>query len=118
MANELQINASLTFSPATTASFSSQANKQPTVAGTKAIKDVKAVTTSDTVLPLGDVGTVGYLMIRNLDATNFVTLGTDGTNYGLKLKAGEFMLVRWNAAAIHAKADTATCEVELTIIND
>lgn len=88
------------------------------VSGTVGNKQVQAIGTSDETLPLGDVSTIGFVMLKNLDPTNFITVGSDGTLYPIKLKPGEPCLVRWNAAAIHAKANTATCNLEYTIISD
>lgn len=88
------------------------------VSGASGIKNVIAVGTSDETLALGDVGTNGWLYMKNLDATNFITAGADGTLYNIKMKAGEPFLGRWNGAAIHVKANTAQCNMEYLLIPD
>lgn len=88
------------------------------VSGTVGQKQVQAIGTSDESLVLGDISTIGYCLLRNLDATNYISVGSDGTLYPIKLKPGEVFLGRWNAAAIHAKANTAPCNLEYTLISD
>lgn len=118
MSAELLLAASLKFSKGG-ALF--EANFQSTyfdVAGNAPNKEVQAIGITDETLNLGDISTIGFVYMRNLDATNYITVGSDGTLYPLKLKPGEFFLGRWNAAAIHAKANTAPCNLEYTIIPD
>ena len=88
------------------------------VAGGVGTQQVASIGTADEVLPLGDISTIGFVFLRNLDATNFITIGSDGTLYPIKLKPNEFFLGRWNAAAIHAKANTAPCNLESLILPD
>src|SRR6266487_2315391 len=73
------------------------------VSGNTPIYEVKSIATTDTTLDLGGISTPGYIIAKNLDATNYIILGGDGTNYFDKLKPGEFMAKRWNGAAVHAK---------------
>lgn len=98
--------------------FSSDFTGSVDVSGNSPIFEVKSIATSDTTLDLGAVGTLGFLIAKNLDATNYITLGGDGTNYFDKLKAGEFMVKRWNGAAIHAKANTAACLLQYLLLPD
>ena len=71
-------------------------------------------------LVLGDVagGTPGYVLLRNLDGTNFVQFGADADAPFGKLKAGEAALLRVVAAPISIKADTAACAVEYWVLAD
>lgn len=118
MSAELLVAASLKFSKGGTLFESNFPSTYFDVSGSVGNKQVQAIGTSDESLALGDVSTIGFLMIKNLDPTNFVTIGSDGTLYPLKLKPGEAFMGRWNAAAIHVKANTAQCNVEYTIISD
>ncbi len=68
-----------------------------------------SVGTSDETVALADVGTIGKVLILNLNDTHFVSLGSDGTLYPIKIKPGDFFIGQWNAAAIHLKADTGAC---------
>jgi hypothetical protein len=89
-----------------------------TVNGDYPIMNRATIGTSDETLAIGDVGTLGWLFMRNQDGTNFITFGSDGAVYPIKLKAGEFAALRWNGAAIHAKADTAACALEYLLLPD
>ena len=116
MANELSLAFSLAFSKSSSTINQNEAI-QVTVTGTKYVKINQSIPTSDTTLTLGAVGTPGFLMVKNTDATNYVELGTDGSAWPLKLKAGEVAMMRWNAAAVHAKANTGACIIEYLIID-
>lgn len=118
MSAELLLSASLKFSKGGSVFEALLNGTYFDVSGTVGNKQVQAIGTSDESLALGDVSTIGFVMIKNLDPTNYVTIGSDGTLYPLKLKPGEAFMGRWNAAAIHVKANTATCNVEYTIISD
>lgn len=88
------------------------------VAGDAPNKEVQTIGITDEVLNLGDISTIGFVFVKNLDATNAITIGSDGTLYPIKLKPGEANLFRWNAAAIHAKALVAPCKLEYLILPD
>jgi hypothetical protein len=80
---------------------------------------VASIGTIDEQLALGDVGgTPGWFFAKNKDATNYITLGGDGTNFFNKLKPGEGIAVRWNGAAINAKANVAACDLEYLLLPD
>lgn len=118
MAQELSIQAALSFLKAGAATSKNFPSTYFDVSGTAYITNAIAVGTSDETLAVGDVGTIGWLYMRNLDATNYITAGADGTLYNIKMKAGEPFLGRWNGAAVHVKANTATCQMEYAIIAD
>jgi hypothetical protein len=70
-------------------------------------------------LVLGDVATPGYVLMHNLDATNFITVLPDNTGAAVvKLKPGEYALFRLAAAAPFVQADTAGCNLEYFLIPD
>jgi hypothetical protein len=76
------------------------------------------LTTGDTTLIKGNITTYGYVYFKNQDATNNIQIGSDGTLFPLMLKPGEFGVVRWNAAAIHAKATVGTPILEYWAVED
>jgi hypothetical protein len=117
MANEISIGQSLQVLK-NGATIQKSASASITLTGNYFMSGVQNVGTTDETIALGDIGTVGVVYFKNLDSTNFVTFGADGTNYHIKLKAGESALLRWNGAAVHAKADTAACKVEYVIVED
>lgn len=96
--------------------FSSDFTGTVDVAGNTPIFEVKSIATSDTVLDLGGISTIGFCVFKNLDATNYVEIGDNNTTYSLKLKALEFCVVRWNQAAIHAKANTSAVLLQYLLI--
>lgn len=118
MSREIQLAASVRFSKSGSIIETVLASMYVDVSGLGGIKSKVTIGTTDETLDLGDITTPGYLVIKNLDSTNYVSWGPDGTVYPNKAKAGEFAVVRWNGAAIHIKANTASCEVEYTLLPD
>lgn len=117
MADELKLQLSLTFEK-NGAVITRQLSDQFDVAGSATISGTPSIGTSDEVLALGDVATNGYLLLHNLNATNYIEFGSDGASYPNRLNAGEFGVMRWNGAAIHAKANTAACLLEYILISN
>lgn len=70
------------------------------------------VTFDDTGLA-GDGGTAPATGIDNV-----VLLGSNGTSYPAQLKGGEVSMLRWNGSAIHAKGNTAACDLEYMLLPD
>ncbi len=71
-----------------------------------------------------EIGTEGWLAMQNHDTANYVTFGpysTDATAMialGI-MEAGEPALFRLDPAAVlYLKADTATCDVEISVLED
>ena len=75
---------------------------------------IQAVGTSVEALDQGQVGTIGWVLIKNLDATNFVTLNADNDedNPTIKILPGEFALFRCGFTALYITADTAGVDVQ------
>jgi len=72
---------------------------------------------ADETIDFGDVATEGFLFLRNLDDTNYVTIGPDsgGSMVAMiKLLAGEWAWLRVvPSTTIRAQADTATVRLEV-----
>ena len=117
MANELNLRINFTH---TKNNAIAQRNIQAlfNVTGNAVVQSVQSIATTDTTLVLGDVSTIGFFYFHNLDPINYIIIGSDGTLYPNKVKPGEFGMVRWNAAAIHAKANAAACLLEYILIPD
>lgn len=119
MANELTISASISFTKGGVTAALSRAGTTLTVSGTKYTRVVQSIGLTQQALELGDVGTPGYSLIVNLDATNFVKIrGASGGVDCIKLKPGEFCLFRNAGSAPFAIADTAICKIEHLLIED
>jgi hypothetical protein len=89
-----------------------QASKD--MAGDQMTQNVQIVGTSAEALDVGDVSTIGYVLLKNLDTTNFVQIALDSgvsTQIFAKLRAGDVALFPAATATIYAKADTANCNL-------
>lgn len=121
MASELTLSAALAFTKSTRTTSKSYFGNTFTVSGTDYVGPFSQTiaTTPGEALLLGDITTVGYALIKNKDAANYVTLrATSGGTDVVKLKAGEFCLLRFAAAAPWAVAVGGACELEITLIED
>lgn len=78
--------------------------------------------TSEEVVDFGDVSTEGLLFLRNLDDTNFVEFGPEDTGSMVavgRLEAGEFGFFRLKPAVVlRAQADTASCLLQVLLLED
>ena len=119
MANEITLTAALSVVKSGV-SISGQVNsKSITQAGDQSLGNVQIIGTSTEALTLGDVVTIGYLYLKNLDSTNFVEFDLNtpvaGTAF-CKLLAGEAAVIPTRQTTIYAKADTANVNVNVVAI--
>lgn len=117
MANEITINASIAYDDDVVTESTSVTDLKVTLTTQKCFRTIQTIATSDTALKLGDIGTLGFMFLKNLDTVNFVSLKTaaSGTIIG-KLKAGETygpIRVGSGITAPAMIADTAACRVEV-----
>jgi len=116
MANELTYAATLNFAKSGSNSIAKGLTDTIDVAGAYVADAQQLIGTVDETLTYpADLATVGMCIFQNLDATNYIEIGNDGSNYPIRLKAGEFGIFRFNGT-IHAKANTAACKLGFTII--
>ena len=120
MANELTVSASLAFAKTTYAVDMAKTGFQCTVTGTKFVHNVQAIGfAAEEAIQLGDVGTPGYAIFVNRDATNYVTIRpATGVADCIKLKPGDVAMFRFACAAPFAIAAVAACNIEYVIIED
>lgn len=122
MANELTLNATAQYSDAEDSDADLQVLDLAVSVATKRITRLKQAVgfAAEEALILGDVSSLGWVMLVNRDATNFVNVktGTGGTVFA-KLKAGEFMLLRFGSGvtAPFVQADTAACQLDVLIMS-
>ena len=118
MANEAHITVDLSFAKGSVARVGPGPKSiQAAVAGTRHYYGVQNVGLVEEVLGKGDVGTIGWCYLRNLDVTNFVKVRpAAGAADFSKLLAGEVFVGRIAAAAPTIIADTAACDVEVFIV--
>ena len=118
MANELTVSCSLRFSKSGREASKAYGGIQLTVTGDAWVFAVQNIAITEEAIGLGDVGTPGFMIAKNLDSTNYLSLrpGT-GTANAVKMKAGEPCLFRISTAP-WAIANTAACDLEYLIIED
>ncbi len=84
--------------------------------------NVQAIGTNEEVLDFGDAGTFGWLFLRNLDDTNYVEYGPEDSGAMIpfgKLKPGELGVMRLvPGIVVRAQADTASCNVDVNLLDD
>jgi hypothetical protein len=92
-----------------------------TLTGTRWIDTIHNVGTSEEAMKLGELGSLGWGFIYNMDATNYVEIltGTGGTAM-LKAKAAEGFPFRFGSGvtAPYIKANTAACNVRYVLMED
>ena len=118
MANEIQVSASLSASKGGV-SVNNSASRSATMAGDQMISNVQIIGTAAEALVLGDVSTIGYVFLKNMDATNFVEIALDSgvsTQKFAKLLAGDFAIFPASTATMYAKADTANVNLVVQAI--
>lgn len=125
MANEIYAAATLKCTkgtyPAAFSSGGASVARRFTMTGTNQSLGIASIgTATHEAIPVADIGTPGYAFFHNLDATNYVEIGSDtaGTFRPFaKLKAGQFCLVPLSIAP-YAKANTAACDLEYAVIEE
>lgn len=79
-------------------------------------------TSAEEDLSIGDIGTEGFLYLKNLDATNYVTWGpkSGGSMVAIgRLKAGEYAWIRMDSSAtLRWQANTAAVKVQVCLFED
>lgn len=82
----------------------------------------QTIGTTEEVIDFGDVATNGYLFIKNVDPTNYVTFGPESTGAMVvvgKLKPGEWAWFRVAPTVVmRAKADTADVKLDVSLYED
>jgi len=67
----------------------------------------------------GEITTLGWCKIKNLDATNYVDFGVTTTVYMIRAEAGETATFRFvPGVTLYMKANVAACMVEIRCYND
>ncbi len=121
MANEITVSGSLSVAKGNLAAESlSVSTLRANLAGSKIEKSVQSIPTTagGTAIKLGDLGSVGWFFIKNLDNTNYVEImnAVSGTAF-LRLLPGEFAVGRFagGVTAPAALANTGAVLIEYEI---
>jgi len=89
-----------------------------TITGNVPHSSVQVIGTDEEAVTFpSDMGSVGYVILHNLDATNFISVGRTTGVYTIKVPPGEFCLFRLlSGTEFFAKADTGACDMEKILI--
>lgn len=119
MANELEITGIAKYNKngiKSELSLSSRVN----ITGSKTVELIQTVGVSEEALLLGDIAglSAGYVLIENLDDTNYVSIRpAAGEPDLIKIQAGKFAgPFELAASAPYIVADTDTCNVRVLLI--
>ena len=118
MANEISTQISLNIKTALGAKLDRSESKKIDMTGESILQTTQQVTTGNEALDMAnaELGTPGYVFLKNLDPTNFVRIGLT-SSYTIKLKPGEFCLFR-AAADLYGSFDTAAGYLEIIVFED
>lgn len=98
------------------AEISMSSSNSVTMAGDDFVNLTQVIGTTAELVSFGDItGAPGEVLIKNLDATNFIELGGDSglTVFKTKLLPGRFTIFQPSSATLYAKADTAAVRVQI-----
>jgi len=110
MANELTISLRINYSKGGAKFERDTGTSQITIAGTAIANGVRSASTSWTSQSI--VAAPGYVYVKNLDATNYLELGPDGSASAVKLLAGQWCLFPVAGTALYTRANTAAVDFE------
>jgi hypothetical protein len=91
------------------------------VSGTDYVHKTQNIGTTAEALSIGDIGTCGWMVVKNLDASNYVEISRATFTSGqgtVKLKAGEVAAFRLGSNTPYALANTAACDIEYILVED
>ena len=117
MASELSVQTGLNYSKGGDIDQVSEAFTVD-VSGTARISGRQTIGTSEEQLALGDVSSLGVVWIKNLDATNYITVGTVTSQRGFRINAGESYSFRAANNAVFVAANTAAVDVSYKVFSN
>lgn len=83
---------------------------------------IVSVGTSEEALTFGDISTLGYMALRNLDTTNYVDIGPESGGAMVpmvRLKAGNVAIMRLKPGiTVRAQANTAAVKLQVWALED
>lgn len=121
MANTLTLTINAGWTNATNRTASRTYSGSITTSGAIYDQGIQAIGTSDESVSIrSDIATLGYIYARNLDSTNYVELGYTSGTYFAKLKAGQACIFPAGSGltTLHAKANTASIDLEVFVLPD
>lgn len=121
MSDEVELNASLRYDDSEgTETFLELVEGLFDVTTKKVTRLKQNVGTTEEALLLGDVSSLGWVLVINRDATNYVNVktGTSGTIFA-KIPPGAPLLLHFGSGvtAPYVIADTAACDLDILLIS-
>ena len=119
MANSLSISLSLN-ALIRGQSFPVQQSTNTNPAGSAAMKATQSIATSATAIPLDSITQCGYVVIVNMDPTNYVTISFENTAAVTPqiIQTGGFLVLSpASGAVIYGKANTAAVEIAVLAVS-
>lgn len=112
MANSITVNAQLILNLAAGGSISGLAAITEVQTGSHGIENVQNIGTTAENITLGDCANAAFILIKNLDPTNYVEVDSASamTSFPQKIKPGGMILLSPETITIWAKANTAACD--------
>jgi len=110
MANELVLTATIGYEKNGAKTNRSTGTSYVTIAGTAVAQGIRSASTSWTSQSI--VAAPGYVFVKNLDATNYLELGPDGSASAVKLLAGQWAIWPVAGTALYTRANTAAVDFE------
>lgn len=119
MANELNINYGINYSKGTTNLDTDQVARSFSinVSGDPRMSGVQTIGTTEEQLVLGDVSSVGYVEIFNLDTTNYVEVGGTTGAYTIRVLPGTGVPYYSTTNNVYCKANTAAVKVAYKVFS-
>lgn len=119
MANEITLSIALSFLKGGRKAEMLSLGQLLTMTGTDYVLGTQTIGTSAEAIAKNDIGTCGLIGIKNLDATNYVTIrdGSGGADV-VKVKPGEVQVFRLATNSPYAIANSAPVEIEYLLIED
>jgi hypothetical protein len=121
VSNELTLSVTMTYKSGKIDRSVSVANLSRDVSGAVMAHVIQNVGSSEEALDLSGVAAGGYVFMRNLDATNFISVrqATSASDL-IRLDPGDVALFRLDddATAPFVIADTAACDLEFWLLSD
>ena len=124
MAKELQAAIKLIFSKGNSTARTSPLLEAPRyfdVTGETPLSGRMSVGISAETIPKGDIGTIGAVVLWNLDTTNYIEAGDDADSPSIKLFPNDgsglnYCLVPWGATNVSVKANLSACEMDYILV--
>jgi len=119
MSEELSVSTGLRFVKGERELEKSYAGVMLDVSGSNYFQGNQTILTSATVVNIGAVASIGYILAKNLDSTNYVSFH-NGSGGALTVELppkGSALFKLATSGTLYATANTATVEIEYTVIS-